>query len=410
MPGESGYLYVNAGNAWPGVSLGSTVVRTGRFLGLKNSGTGFETAGSFLAGPFQVSDRATSWFRVHATMSAATALVDSHVQFYTFAGPTASAPWNPGSSTPFADPRWKAAPRDALDFAIANAPDLVLYVGGFFRSNGQETPLLDQLRVDYGRDTYSKFLPPVYRKQANAADFLDRFLGLDQSVLSGIEQEIEDLPRLFDPQAAPSGDPPSWLGWLSGWLTFLLDEHWADAEARANLAGAFSLYQKRGTIEGLRAYLKMYAGVNALIEEPARSARIWTLGDPNALGFGTMLAPGPLEGAVLNTTATVDQSHITTGEAFGAELYEDVAHRFCVSVYCAELTAADTLAKVRAVLDREKPAHTVYDLCVIEPAMRVGAQARVGIDPIVGQAAAPPAGIGLALGSGVLAAKAETCP
>jgi phage tail-like protein len=410
MPGESGYFYINAGDAWPSVSFSPTVAQTGGLIGLKKSGTSFALAGSFLAGPFQVSDRPTSWFHVQATLSAGTALVNSHAQFYTFVGPAASAPWNPLSSTPFADPRWKAAPRDALDFAITNAPDLVLYIGGFFRGNGSETPQLDQLRVDYGRDTYARFLPPVYRKQANAADFLDRFLGMDQSVLSGIEQEIEDLPLLFDPKAAPASDPPSWLGWLSGWLTFILDEHWAVADARANLAGAFSLYQKRGTIEGLRAYLKMYTGVNALIEEPARNARIWTLGDPNLLGFSTMLAPGPLQGAVLNTTATVDQSHITTGETLGAELYEDVAHRFCVSVYCAELTSTDTLSKVQQVLDREKPAHTTYDLCVIEPAMRVGAQARVGIDAIVGQAGTPPAEIGLALGSGVLAAKADLCP
>jgi phage tail-like protein len=410
MAADSGYFYVNAGDSWPSVSFTSTVSQTGGLIGLNKSGSAYETAGAFVAGPFQVSDRPTSWFRVSATMSTDTTLVNSHITLYTFVGPPGPAPWLPLTSTPFPASQWKAAPRDALDFAITNTPDLVLYIGGFLRGDGTETPELDQLRVDYGRDTYAKFLPPVYRRQATAADFLDRFLGMDQSVLSGIEREIEDLPLLFDPKAAPAGDPPSWLGWLSGWLTFILDEHWAVADARANLARAFSLYQKRGTIEGLRAYLKMYAGVNALIEEPARSARIWTLGDPNPLGFSTMLAPGPLQGAVLGTTATVDQSHVTTGENLGAELFEDVAHRFCVSVYCAELTSTDTLDTVREVLDREKPAHTTYDLCVIEPAMRVGAQARVGIDSIVGQAGSPAAEIGLPLGSGVLAASATLCP
>jgi phage tail-like protein len=406
MPAESGYFYVNAGGAWPSVVLSATMEQAGGLISLKSA----STSGSFLAGPFQVSDRPTSWFSIQATMSAATTLTNSHAQFYTYAGPPGPAPWAPLTSTPFSDPRWKAAPRDALNFAVANAPDLVLYIGGFFRGDGTESPQLDELRVDYGRDTYAKFLPPVYRKQAAAADFLDRFLGMKQAVLSGVEQEIEDLPLLFDPRAAPAGDPPSWLGWLSGWLTFILDEHWPEADARANLARAFQLYSKRGTIEGLREYLKMYTGVNAIIEEPAREARIWTLGDPSPLGFGTMLAPGALQGAVLGTTATVDQSHITTGEALGAALYNDVAHRFCVGVYCSELTAADTLAKVRQVLDREKPAHTTYDLCVIEPSMRVGLQARVGIDAIVGRAGTPAAEIGLPLGSGVLAAKADECP
>jgi phage tail-like protein len=406
MPGESGYFYVNAGGAWPSATLSPTVQASGGVLSLKT----LATSGSFLLGPFQVSDRPTSWFSVNSSLATGTALVNSHAQFYTFVGPAGPPPWYPLTSAPFSDPQWKAAPRDALNFAIPNSPDVMLYIGGLFRGDGTETPQLWELRVDYGRETYAKFLPPVYRKQAKSADFLDRFLGMQQQVLSGIEQEIEDLPLLFDPHAAPAGDPPSWLGWLSGWLTFILDEHWPEADARDNLARAFELYSKRGTIEGLREYLKMYTGVNAIIEEPAHEARIWALGDPNPLGFSTMLAPGALQGAMLGTTATVDQSHMTTGEALGAALYEDVAHRFCVGVYCSELTSPDTLARVRQVLDREKPAHTVYDLCVIEPAMRVGVQARVGIDAIVGRAGRPAAEIGLPLGTGILAAKADDCP
>jgi phage tail-like protein len=401
MP-ESGYFYLNAGNEWPAVTTpGSKVETTGGLIGLKQTGGTFETSGTFVAGPFQVSDRPTSWFRVSATLKGD--LGNSQVQFFTFVAPAGPAP------ATFVDP-WIGAPRNALDFAIRNDPGLVLYIGGLLRGDGSGTALIDQIRVDYGRDTYAKFLPPIYRKQANAADFLERFLAIEQSVLSGIEAKIDDLPRLFDPHAAPVGDPPSWLGWLSGWLTFILDEHWAEADARANLANAFHLYRKRGTIEGLREYLQIYAGVNAIIEEPARAGKIWALGDANLLGFGTMLAPGPLQGAVLDTTATMDASHMTTGEAFGAALFEDVAHRFCVSVYCAELTSTTTLDTVRQVLDREKPAHTTYELCVIEPAMRVGVQSRVGIDAIAAGPGYPPAQTGLGLGSGVLAAKADPCP
>lgn len=410
MPSESGYFFVNTAGTWPTVALSPNLQVSNGLISLKKTGSTFATVGSFLAGPFQVSDRPTNWFRVLASMSAESSAVDSYTQFYTLTAAAGSAPWNPLSNQPFSDPRWKAAPRNALDFVITNSPDLVLFVGALFRGNGTNTSQLDELRIDYGRDTYTRFLPPVYRAQAAAADFLDRFLGMNQSVLSDIEQEIEDLPLLFDPHAAPAGDPPSWLGWLSSWLTFTLDEHWPEADARANLASAFQLYSKRGTIEGLREYLRIYANVNAIIEEPAREARIWALGDTNALGFGTMLAPGALQGAVLGATATLDQSHITTGQALGAALYEDVAHRFCVSVYCSELTSPDTLTKIRDVLDREKPAHTVYELCVLQPAMRVGVQARVGMDAIVGRAGTPPAEIGLALGSGVLAAKADPCP
>jgi hypothetical protein len=112
---------------------------------------------------------------------------------------------------------------------------------------------------------------------------------------------------------------------------------------------------------------------------------------------------------VVGVSATLDQSHLTAAApSFGGALFEDVAHRFCVHIYCAELTTPGVLDAARAVLDREKPAHTEYHLCVIEPRMRVGAQARIGVDAVVSQG--PPAmQLGTALGLSALAAEPVLC-
>jgi phage tail-like protein len=77
-------------------------------------------------------------------------------------------------------------------------------------------------------------------------------------------------------------------------------------------------------------------------------------------------------------------------EDFGAPLFTDSAHLFTVRVKAAAVQAAGRLDAVRAVLDAEKPAHTDYHLCVVEPTFRVGVQARVGIDAFV--APPPPPG------------------
>jgi hypothetical protein len=55
-----------------------------------------------------------------------------------------------------------------------------------------------------------------------------------------------------------------------------------------------------------------------------------------------------------------------------------------VQVYASEARSAGSVARIRALLDHEKPAHTTYHLCPIEPRMRVGCQARLGIDAVVG--------------------------
>src|SRR5262245_15125892 len=133
MAAESGYFFVNSGGGWPKTTLGPRMDLTGGTIGLKKTGAAYATAGSLLAGPFQVSDRPTFWFSVKASI--ASGLGKSHVQFYTLTAPGGPAPWNPGSNTPFSDPKWKSAPRDALNFALPETPDLVLYIGAFFRGD-----------------------------------------------------------------------------------------------------------------------------------------------------------------------------------------------------------------------------------------------------------------------------------
>jgi hypothetical protein len=102
-----------------------------------------------------------------------------------------------------------------------------------------------------------------------------------------------------------------------------------------------------------------------------------------------MAAPAEAQGAVVGTTAVLDQSHLITDSDFGVPLFEDVAFQFSVLVYRGQVNCPATLAQVQSVIEQEKPAHTTSQLCILEPEMRVGFQARVGIDTIV--AGEPPA-------------------
>ena len=107
------------------------------------------------------------------------------------------------------------------------------------------------------------------------------------------------------------------------------------------------------------------------------------LGQTSTLGFDTVLAPAPAYGAVLASTATLDHSHLLDPSDGGVPLFGDVAHRFCVQVHAAQVAAPGALDAVNSVLAREAPAHTSYHLCVLPPRMRVGFQARLGLDTVV---------------------------
>jgi phage tail-like protein len=378
MVKDSGFLNLNVGGQWPSFDLHDLEIAADGALRLVKSGANFVPYGSALGGPFTTALATAAWFRLHATD--ASVPDGAHAQLFTFTGAGGPPPYTPGSPAPFTAPGWSPIPRDLLDGIVSNPAAPQLWVGLLFTGTATATPELSQIRVDYGRDTYLSFLPPLYAQNAASRDFLERLLALAASELGGIEDEIEDLPLLFDARSSPA---PDWLQWLAGWLDFRMSARWPQAKARHYLREAFELYNWRGTVRGLERMLKMYAGVNARIWEPARYTSLWSLGEVSTLGATTMLAPSPLEGAVLGSTAEFGLSRVT-GDDSGAMLFEDIANRFCVEVYCSDLRQPGAMQAVRALLDREKPAHTVYTLSTVEPAMSIGWQAIVGVDAIVG--------------------------
>src|SRR5205807_2341146 len=87
-------------------------------------------------------------------------------------------------------------------------------------------------------------------------------------------------------------------------------------------------------------------------------------------------------GAVLGT-ATLDHSYLITDSQLGEPLFAHAAWQFVVEVYRHEAGSDARLRLITDIIEREKPAHTMYRLALIDPVMRVGAQARVGVDTIV---------------------------
>ena len=206
------------------------------------------------------------------------------------------------------------------------------------------------------------------------------------------EDAIARLPELFDAAAVPADALP----WLASWLAADLDQHWSTAKQREAVAQAWTRDAKRGTVQGLRDAIQFETGLSVLIEEPIQNAAWWALpaapacgvvADPNEaaglmLGGGTMLAGPSPDGAVVGSSAVLDRSRILNAEDYGLPLFDEVAHRFCVYLYRgAQSAQAQAVAKI---VDREKPAHTSYRLCTIEPQMRIGFQALVGIDTVIG--------------------------
>jgi phage tail-like protein len=381
---ERGQLWVHAGTADPPLVLSTT-------------GAHAERGYLWSESPIRVDHPKVAWQRLQATLAPLAA--NTHVEFLVFTSDDAGGGpvVNPGDDDPLADPKWRQRAHppatDLDDTFVGGCPATYLWVAVQFSSDGAATPVLSQIRVQFDRESYLADLPAIYRDERQCGDFLLRLLSLFESLNQDVESEIAALPALFDANATPE----PFLRWLAEWLGFELDDNWTVAKQRALLEQIFELYAERGTPRGLQRILKLFAGVDAVIEEPILNAAWWALpaasesAPQSVLGFTTVLAPAQPQGAVVGTSAVLDQSHLTTVDEFGAPLFRDVAYQFSVLVYRGQVRCADALPRVRALIEQEKPAHTTYQLCVVEPRMRVGYASRLGIDSVVGGAAPSPA-------------------
>jgi hypothetical protein len=95
------------------------------------------------------------------------------------------------------------------------------------------------------------------------------------------------------------------------------------------------------------------------------------------------------QGAVVGVSAVLDRSLLTRDDEFGSALFDEVADRFTITIYNGVIGCPGSLERIVEIIEREKPAHTDYRICVVEPSMRVGTQARVGIDTVVAGTPAP---------------------
>ena len=281
-----------------------------------------------------------------------------------------------GANLVWASPARSGAPiplaADLPDQLVQSPPGRYLRLRITLGSEGKETPSLNSLKVLYPRNSYLNLLPRLYQQDADSAAFLQRYLALFESVLTGIEDRYDAFAGELDPAAAASAT----LDWLAQLLDLSFDPSWPLSRRRALVAEAATLYGLRGTVAGLSRSIEVYTGSAPLILEsytlrPRQPAFLGT--GASFLGWGLCLTP---PSATQGPEASLDASY---------------AHRFTVFVYpCDWCDSQILLPVIDRIVAMNKPAHAPHTLCPIYPDARVGEQSTVGIDYVLGGAGAPP--------------------
>lgn len=152
-------------------------------------------------------------------------------------------------------------------------------------------------------------LPAPFREDPGMADFLAAFE--DILLAKGLEGTIDRLAAKIDPALAPLED----LRWLAGWMGLTIDADYPtgnEAQYRIFVAQTIARYRQRGTLVGMQKLLNDFTG---------QPSTVWA---------------------------------------------DEKPHRFVVSLRLdnvRDLNELERLTRVaRALIQREKPAHTRYEL------------------------------------------------
>lgn len=141
--------------------------------------------------------------------------------------------------------------------------------------------------------------------------------------------------------------PAEFLEWLARWVAVTLRSHMSESQRREMIARAIPLYRKRGTREGLEQLVAIQSALRATITDAS---------SPRAPGAPDVSGRGPHFFHV--------QISLPSGSIEQRRRQREI---------------------VQEIVDAEKPAHTWYELEVIEPELQVGVTSRVGVDTLIGK-------------------------
>lgn len=158
-----------------------------------------------------------------------------------------------GTELPWTDEAWRAG-LDTLELLFQHAKGRYLQLEITLRGTTRCSPRLRAIRIWYPRFSYlERYLPAVYRENAESASFLDRFLANPEGIFTEIEGRIAGAQALLDYRTAPSDA----LEWLASWFHVALDPAWDEDHRRLFIRHAAEFFEWRGTIPGLRMALRL---------------------------------------------------------------------------------------------------------------------------------------------------------
>ncbi len=274
-------------------------------------------------------------------------------------------------SQPFADD-----PFVAYECPVLAGPGRHLWIWFRLHGDGRRSPRIRCVRAEHpGHDLLRK-LPRAFSRDAEAGDFLRRYLAMMEGFLADADVRGAERATLLLPFATPD----ELLPWLASFTGLVLDERWPNQARRTLISEIANLWRAKGTVCGLTRFLQIFLEVRPRIVESFRLRGLGgaVLGSECAPRTTSVLGAGFVVGGDVHAASEGPLAPEAVRDAFATH-----AHRFTVIV--PGLLTNEQEEAVRFILDTQRPAHTIYELCTVANGIRVGKALHVGISSLVGR-------------------------
>lgn len=313
------------------------------------------------------------------------------------------------------------------DFLVTSPPGRFLWLKLQLSGDGTATPSIAGIEVEFPRISLRRYLPAIFGSEPIAADFTDRWLGIFDRTFRDLETIIDRQAHLFDPLACPAAPANrDFLSWLASWIGVTLERNWPQARRRAYLKHAARLFPWRGTVRGLRQNLYLFLGLDRWIDHvPGRAdcvpcpqalpagwrppglilehfrLRRWMLLDHGRLSDHARLwGERVVNRSRLGGSGEHNEPDAQSGAQLGVtqlkkaldpcrDPFHEYAHKLSVFVPAACVRDPSMSRALRRLVDLERPAHVQVQVIAVEARFRVGVQAMLGLDAVVGWQAQP---------------------
>lgn len=208
-------------------------------------------------------------------------------------------------------------------------------------------PTVTKIKIVFPKNTWLKYLPDVYQDDAASASFVERYLGMFQSLYQDMSRQIEGIPAYLDPDAANG----PFLEWLASWLSIEDTYLWKEEQLRYLIKHGMELYKKRGTVEYMCELIRLYTGRMPYIVEHHELETF-----QNPLGYAERLH----------------------------SLYGENGYIFTVIVDMGGQNSNKQYNILMRIVERAKPAHMESNIVVLEPYIFLDRYSYVGINSVLG--------------------------